>query len=972
MSEPSNIKDRALEARQKVTADILGTERDWTTGRGVVGQLSGASVLAGGAKSVIRVFTGSLGRTRSAIAALCTKPREMPLPEDAPKEEADRFAHAHQLAGRTRAQDVEDLKGTTWAFNVYMLTAGLLLMLAILQWRSVSAVVLVSMLSVAVLASTKAFQASLANFRLRTRRLGPASLMQYLRSPGEWVPHTIMPAQKSRASRSAVGISAVVLATLAVTGLPVDAFAQTLDEHVQQLPVFMRDDLQAALDLAQRGQDVWLRMLGFIVPGVLLIPGEANGISNGIWTAMSTALGLLTTLACMMLVYYTVIATVQTAYEGKVMGQRWHQWFAPIRVLLGLVAVVPAYKGMCLAQLVVIQMAVFSGAAGNMMHRAFLNALPASQISTPHLADTLPLVRDVLAMEVCHAALLQSAQAWNASPSLAQIDLPYRSSLAEPGQGSTSTIKRGAEAAWYWMKRGYDSSLTAGQQSPWVMTQRKWDYGDCGTLTADYSTDASGADRDVLALDTARILAVNQLRQNLHLIAMRIVAAAKPGPGSSKAAQKAALLEVFQVKARYDRSLLDAAQGYTDSVNRVTAHEFTTVVAELGWAGAGAFTMTYANMSAQAQSLVGIQPEAHMPGEDALTSVFSDLDMYGVHLGADGVFPQLRRLFDAQVLQDMHVPAGIARAGLYDDSGSLAGGWRELFSADSGIPEKLNDMLQVEPGRGQAMMHDVALGHAVLNGLWACLLALGLGSLIGGGTAVGKVLAFGAGASALGGMAGRMSGLSGPLMSIVTSMVGGFLLILLIFGVLHAYILPMLPFIFWAFAVLGTLILVVECIIAAPLWAFMHVRPDGQELIDQSQRAGYHMVFSLLLRIPLLLFGYYFSMLVYEAGNFYLGLMWMPQLVSATAAHAVGPLLWLVMMSVVGVVKYQIAIRSFGLITSVPDNISYIFGASRMGDEGQHGHTVNNLIGGYNQTVSKTVLQGALPKDKEDDRKKGR
>ncbi len=74
-------------------------------------------------------------------------------------------------------------------------------------------------------------------------------------------------------------------------------------------------------------------------------------------------------------------------------------------------------------------------------------------------------------------------------------------------------------------------------------------------------------------------------------------------------------------------------------------------------------------------------------------------------------------------------------------------------------------------------------------------------------------------------------------------------------GVILAYVIPMLPFMIWFFAVLTCAGLAMELVIAAPVAAFFHIRFDGQELIDGPQRAIYGIMFNAILRPPLLLFG---------------------------------------------------------------------------------------------------------------------
>jgi hypothetical protein len=107
-------------------------------------------------------------------------------------------------------------------------------------------------------------------------------------------------------------------------------------------------------------------------------------------------------------------------------------------------------------------------------------------------------------------------------------------------------------------------------------------------------------------------------------------------------------------------------------------------------------------------------------------------------------------------------------------------------------------------------------------------------------------------------------------------------------GIYDAFILPMMPFMHFTFAVMGILILVVEGVLAAPLWAFSHVRMDGDNLFEQTQMAGLQDPVHLLFRIPLTLFGLLFSLLVFDAMIWLLSQTLWPAMAEATADNMFG------------------------------------------------------------------------------------
>lgn len=74
------------------------------------------------------------------------------------------------------------------------------------------------------------------------------------------------------------------------------------------------------------------------------------------------------------------------------------------------------------------------------------------------------------------------------------------------------------------------------------------------------------------------------------------------------------------------------------------------------------------------------------------------------------------------------------------------------------------------------------------------------------------------------------SDMLGPALQVLGWLVD--LPIKLLFGVGMgtAFVLPNMPFIIWVGCITGWVLLVIEAIIAAPLWAIMHLHPNGDDL----------------------------------------------------------------------------------------------------------------------------------------------
>jgi conjugal transfer/type IV secretion protein DotA/TraY len=170
---------------------------------------------------------------------------------------------------------------------------------------------------------------------------------------------------------------------------------------------------------------------------------------------------------------------------------------------------------------------------------------------------------------------------------------------------------------------------------------------------------------------------------------------------------------------------------------------------------------------------------------------------------------------------------------------------------------------------------------------------------------------------------------------------GGVALSIFMSGVYDALILPLLPFIHFTFAAMGIFILVIEGVVAAPIWALMHVRMAGKHVISEQTRTGYILFFNILLRIPLTFFGLLFSIIVFNGMVAVMNATLFPALASATAESLFGLVSTATIVVLITILNYQIARRSFQLITQIPDRVTMWFGASNVsGDETGRGENV--------------------------------
>lgn len=79
--------------------------------------------------------------------------------------------------------------------------------------------------------------------------------------------------------------------------------------------------------------------------------------------------------------------------------------------------------------------------------------------------------------------------------------------------------------------------------------------------------------------------------------------------------------------------------------------------------------------------------------------------------------------------------------------------------------------------------------------------------------------------------------------------------VLILIGLALGFLLPYMPFLIWAGAIVGWVVSVVVMLVAAPVWITSHLHPNGDGIASQYSAPGYMIVIELLLRPFLMLFG---------------------------------------------------------------------------------------------------------------------
>ncbi len=206
------------------------------------------------------------------------------------------------------------------------------------------------------------------------------------------------------------------------------------------------------------------------------------------------------------------------------------------------------------------------------------------------------------------------------------------------------------------------------------------------------------------------------------------------------------------------------------------------------------------------------------------------------------------------------------------------------------------------------------------------------------------------------GIIGAATGTTG-LVGAVVSLIGWFVdvPVKLLMGVAMGteYILPNMPFIIWIGCITGWVLLVIEAIIAAPLWAIMHLHPNGEDLTGRAGN-GYTLVLSLLLRPVLMIFGMEASIIISAVIGEFINKTFFEVFAQNTGSFTgLSALIGLAMGTLVYFIVMFIFIRKcFALMFQLPDQLLQWIG-------GPTGASLGQFAGEFSQAADKGANAGA-------------
>ena len=519
------------------------------------------------------------------------------------------------------------------------------------------------------------------------------------------------------------------------------------------------------------------------------------------------------------LVAYTIVmGTVGTAHDGEMMGKKFSSIWVPIRTALGTALVLPTINGAyCLMQAIVMWLILQGVGLADAVWGAYIGqaALGTNIRATmKSQEDIMALTENIFQMQVCVEANKQA---------LAKI------------ASETPQFQDWANKFDY----KYSVDTTNPKEKVWIFGDAKANFifgskSDCGNIKVLVApTDNSSTSNakltnfeDKLKMPSlepiykAHDQATTALINSVKTEATQFVTKALDTTSSERPQINYSKLK--DAAKQYETSLLAAGQAYINQ--KEPFNDLKETANREGWFLAGSWFIKLININSSTANSINDIPKST-----------ASQDVVGRHVGTlvKNVYGAMEASISSQKLESRVIQTNTGKDKEEGESSGVISGFvqklvgsmtKGLFGLN--LKEVKNDN-----------RHPIIILQDMGNSLTATY-----GTII---------ITFAIASGAIGTAQG--TGISVTLS--ILAMYFPIFLAIVFLSFFLGYFLPMLPFMIWLGALVGWLIMVVEAIIAAPLWAVMHLHPNGDDATGKGS-SGYMLVLGLLLRPTLMVFGF--------------------------------------------------------------------------------------------------------------------
>lgn len=603
----------------------------------------------------------------------------------------------------------------------------------------------------------------------------------------------------------------------------------------------------------------------------LLLPSDASSPWGAALAVFSSAL---TFIATGLLAWVTVQGIVHSAYTGKVLGEKFHQIWGPLRVVLGLGLLVPITGGFSPVHETLKN--AFLRPAINLADATWLTFVETvAKDGTPVIpasASGSGLVFDLAEHEICLAVAKAAGEPWG-------YNTPF-----PPASGAVNS------------------------GGLWANPTATWSYGrDCGAIS--YTMPVEQA-----AFAETRRAAVASIVTTLRAKAALYAATfhdgkSIPTPEAALTAIGQSMLpagfaaEIRSAGTTYDKAISEAAAKEASKVETDSRSKLVEAARAQGWINAGSYWRSLSQISELSIALASEKPERTAPRLDQLATFETPVR---------NALAALRYQISGEQLQAQLTADDLTAAG--DASADF------LTKVLGPMTRNLGEWLSRSDGSKSDPMSDIiSSGHVMITAAGVAILG-GAAVMVGASNWLADALGAGGAASWL---------LDWSKLAIG---------VLWIIGAMRAYVLPMMPFLFILIAAITWAAAILEAMVASLLWALTFLKMDNGDFIAQSQRQGMMLLFNIFLRPVLAVLSLCGAYMLFSVSVSTLDSLWTVAFFGQTGGHISGLSGLLVSLALKTFILWTLCVKIFGLIANLPDRVGTWFDVPSTAHYGEAGH----------------------------------
>lgn len=607
--------------------------------------------------------------------------------------------------------------------------------------------------------------------------------------------------------------------------------------------------------------------------------------------------GAILTIGGILAAYTLISGTLMTAHDGEMLGKKFSSVWIPIRYSVGTALVLPVLPGgYCIMSALVATCISFGVGLASSVWDAFMeHPTQSANVSFPTTgrAEIIKLAENAFTASVCVEAYKKFVNDSQKDNSVLGF--------------SKYNFKKGID------KNGNYTYGYAGNESA------------CGSITkpdAVKNVDSTIPDHTLTTVDSTNPGYLGNLDNLFTSVDITPI-------NTATATQTAALVEsmnTLAVQALADTNIKSNGAKYYSKIESAADTYIAGMQAaaksipqadvmnekKYGWILAGAYFNNIVHSNDQLHKALGAYPNSKASKGLALHDIpTQDMSRYMI------TEQVLKHSEEKKMVGSMSAIEDTSGNG---DSGFGISAWlgNQMARLVSGV-----NLIDLKNDDRHPVIIVNEMGNRIL-GVWTAFYALTVATEVTAtavkdeaGTVVGQVLTVGGLVPASAVAGGVIAGINTSLKFIMAPITA-----LLIVGFTCAYLIPMVPFIMWLGCIGGWVIQCVIALIVAPLWAIMHLHPNGDDATGRGGN-GYSMLMGLILRPTLLIFGFIASIAISSVLGELINKIYF-QVFAFSGANINGWLAFITMLAgttIYAVIMFSFIKKTHSIMHVIPDEI---------------------------------------------------